>query len=99
MEQSNILLKIIQGIRESITSWTTKLKEKRTLSAKRNNKFSLTFTKDVNKIIVHEGLIYRVFVSEDDITVMDQYDAVVQDYTLIVQLLEYLKEDMPCPKN
>lgn len=99
MEQLNTLSKIIRGIRESITSWTTKLKEKRTLSAKRNNKFSLTFTKDVNKIIVHEGLIYRVFVSEDDITVMDQYDAVVQDFELIVHLLEYLKEDMPCPKK
>ncbi|MNI88370.1 hypothetical protein D3C77_392190 [compost metagenome] len=97
--QSNILSKIIQGIRGSITSWTTKLKEKRALSAKRNNKFSLTFTKDVNKIIVHEGLIYRVFVSEDDITVMDQYDATVKDYDLIVALLEYFKENMQCPKK
>ncbi len=99
MELLNILSKTIQGIRESITSWTTKLKEKRTLSAKKRNKFSLTFTKEVNKIIVHENKIYRVFIGEEDITVWDQYDAVVQDFELIVVLLEYFKENMQCQKK
>lgn len=94
--QLNILSKIIHGIRESITSWITRYKGKQTLSAKKRTKFSLAFTKEVNKIIVHEGLIYRVFVSEDDITVMDQYDAAVRDYALIVALLEYFKENMKC---
>ena len=96
MEQLTTLSKIIRGTKAKITSWITKYKENRAASEKKRTNFSLTFKQDLNKIVVHEGEPYRVFINEDDVTIYDKYESSVTDFALIVALLEYCRENMTC---
>lgn len=91
MAQLNIFSNIIRGIKESITSWNTKRKEKADLFAKNSNCFVLQYTKDINVVIVHKSEPYRIWIEAETIDIEDKHGATVLDHSLRTTLLSYMK--------